>query len=64
LGWNGTKDFVIPKREQPGAAVSLYMTRLCVGYAERPSLPTCAQLLGEPAGRPWTFPAGHWYGES
>jgi hypothetical protein len=44
--------------------VPLYITRLCVGYAARPSSATCCQIFGVPAGWPWTLPAGHLYGES
>ncbi len=64
FGWNGTNDSVMPKREHAGTEVPLNITRLCVGYAERPSSAICCQIFAVPAGCPCTFPAGHLYGES
>jgi hypothetical protein len=64
FGWNGTNDCVIANRGQAGAESPLYITRLCVGYAARPSSATCCQIFADPAGLPCRFPAGHLYGES
>ncbi len=57
FGCIGTTDWRTPKRRHEASHGSFCMTLAWVGCARPPSRPTCAQVLGVPAGTPAVFPA-------